>query len=52
MKKDERVNLKVNRITRDRIMAVKYALRMKNIDDLFNELLDNYGHQDLVITNE
>lgn len=45
--KDERVNLKVNKITRDRIMAMKYALGLKNIDELFHLVLDYYGNQDM-----
>lgn len=47
--KDERVNLKVNKITRDRIMAMKYALGLKNIDELFHLVLDYYGNQDLKV---
>ena len=41
--KDERVNLKVQKITRDRLMAVKYARQFKNLDMLLNDLLDNYA---------
>lgn len=42
MMKDNRSNLKVNRITRDRLMSIKYALRCKSMDDLLNQLMDEY----------
>jgi hypothetical protein len=42
MKKDERVNLKVNKITRDRLMSLRYCLNKKSIDQLLNELIDDY----------
>ena len=40
--KDNRSNLKVSRFTRDRLMSIKYALRCKNMDDLLNQLMDEY----------
>ncbi len=52
MKKDTRVNLKVNKITRDRLMALKYAMAFKNMDELFNSLIDHYGDKDMVMVNE
>lgn len=41
--KDERANIKLKKETRDRLMATKYALREKSIDDLINSLLDIYA---------
>ena len=43
MVKDERANIKLSKNTRDRLMAVKYALGQKSIDELINSLLDVYA---------
>jgi|TARA_Y100000033_G_scaffold50420_1_gene60902 hypothetical protein len=50
--KDKRVNLKVQKITRDRLMAVKYVRRFKNLDELLNDLLNNYALDDDLVVKE
>ena len=34
--KDERANMKIKKETRDRLMRLKYQLKIKNIDELLN----------------
>lgn len=41
--KDNRSNIKVSRITRDRLMSIKYVLRCKSMDELLNQMMDNYN---------
>ena len=40
--KDKRANMKVNSWTRDRLMNLKYKLKKKSIDELLNEIIDEY----------
>ena len=40
--KDKRANMKVNSWTRDRLMNLKYKLNKKSVDELFNEIIDEY----------
>lgn len=40
--KDNRANMKVNSWTRDRLMNLKYKLKKKSIDELLNEIMDEY----------
>jgi len=40
--KDERANIKIKKETRDRLMRLKYHLKIKNIDELLNEFIDEY----------
>lgn len=40
--KDNRANIKIKKETRDRLMRLKYELRIKNIDELLNEFIDEY----------
>jgi hypothetical protein len=40
--KDNRANMKVNSWTRDRLMNLKYKLNKKSIDELLNEIIDEY----------
>jgi len=40
--KDERANIKIKKETRDRLMRLKYQLKIKNIDELLNEFIDEY----------
>ena len=42
MMKDNRANMKVNSWTRDRLMNLKYKLKKKSIDELLNEIIDEY----------
>jgi hypothetical protein len=40
--KDKRANMKVNSWTRDRLMNLKYKLNKKSVDELLNEIIDEY----------
>ena len=40
--KDKRANMKVNSWTRDRLMNLKYKLKKKSIDELLNEIIDEF----------
>lgn len=41
--KDERANIKLERNTRDKLMAIKYASGEKSVDSLINKLLEKYS---------
>lgn len=40
--KDNRANIKVQTWTRDRLMKLKYQLKLKSIDQLLNEFMDDF----------
>jgi len=39
-KKDLRVSIKVQKATRDRIMAMRYTLGVKSVDEALNKIAD------------
>ena len=40
--KDNRANIKIQTWTRDRLMKLKYELKIKSIDELLNQFVDNF----------